>query len=82
MSYFLTHNLCMYGGDIRDKTVNGYGTAVETAKEMINGDFNRCATIKNIGGGKHQIFLKNSRAANPSKTNDHDRVTIFFGNYC
>ena len=38
MGYFMIQGVNMWGGDFYSTVVNGYDTALQTAKQLINGD--------------------------------------------
>ena len=45
MPYFIVDNLCMWGGDISNHGAADYMKAIDIAKQMINENPSKCATI-------------------------------------
>jgi hypothetical protein len=60
--------------------VNGYDTALQTAKQLINGDPTECVTCRNMGGDSFQVWAKEAKKTNSSKGSVHTKTFgIFYG---
>jgi hypothetical protein len=66
MSYFLL-NGDMRGGDVSQIDASSLEQGIQLAKDYINGDNLKCASIADLTG-TYRVFFKIFHQTNPSKT--------------
>lgn len=79
MSYLTVPNQHLVFGDIHSIDANSREDAIQKAKNLINGDTNKAATIERSGNGNdHKVWLKQLSSVQEVKNNPN-AFTLYFG---
>ena len=77
--YYFTNGFDLWGGDVSDAEFDTYAQAVADAKNYINGDNTKAATLVSLEGGRYHVYRKIAAKANPSLATNYTRINAFYG---
>ena len=78
-TYYVADGFHLHGGDVSSQLFNTYAEAIIDAKNFINGDKTKIATIIPAGGGKYTAYKKILASTKPSTVPNEKYDNVFYG---